>query len=108
MAVRYWAARVTTARVGRPCAQHGERNSAMHLSASITFLFQELPLLARFEAARRAGFAGVEIQRLAEGDPKEMARAARDAGVQVVLVNASSGDYVSGGDGLSCVPGREA
>jgi hydroxypyruvate isomerase len=80
----------------------------MRLSASVTLLWRELPLLDRFAAARRAGFRGVEIQRLHEGDPAEMARAARDAGVQVVLVNCGMADYVQGGLGLSGVPGCEA
>jgi hydroxypyruvate isomerase len=79
----------------------------MRLSASVTLLWRELPLLDRFAAARRAGFRGVEIQRLHEGDPAEMARAARDAGVQVVLVNCGMADYVQGGVGLSGVPGCE-
>jgi len=79
----------------------------MQLSASVSFMFREVPLLARFAAARTAGFAGVEIQRLAEGPVGEMARAARDAKVQVALVNVGSGDYVAGGDGLAGVPGRE-
>ncbi len=79
----------------------------MRLCASISFMFREHSLLDRFSAARAAGFAGVEIQRLSEGDPDEMARAASDAGVQVVLVNVSAGDYLDGGNGLSCVPGRE-
>lgn len=79
----------------------------MRLSASISFMFQELPLLERFAAARAAGFDGVEIQRLSEGDPAEMARAARDAGVEIALVNVGAGDYSAGGDGLSGVPGCE-
>lgn len=79
----------------------------LQLSASISFMFGEVPLLERFAAARSAGFRGVEIQRLAEGDPAEMARAARDAGVAVVLVNVGSGDYPAGGEGVSGVPGRE-
>ena len=79
----------------------------MQLSASISFMFREVPFLDRFAAARGAGFAGVEIQRLAEGSAVEMARAARDAQVQVVLINVGSGDYLAGGDGLSGVPGRE-
>jgi hydroxypyruvate isomerase len=79
----------------------------MQLSASVSFMFREVPLLERFAAARAAGFAGVEIQRLAEGRVEEMARAARDAQVQVVLINVGSGDYVAGGAGLSAVPGRE-
>ena len=79
----------------------------MQLSASISFMFRELPLLERFAAARAAGFAGVEIQRLAEGDVDEMARAAREAQIQVALVNVGAGDYSAGGDGVSGVPGRE-
>ncbi len=79
----------------------------MQLSASISFMFREVPVPERFAAARAAGFAGVEIQRLAEGDVDEMARAARDAQLQVALINVGSGDYAVGGDGLSGVPGRE-
>lgn len=79
----------------------------MQLSASISFMFREVPLVERFARARAAGFAGVEIQRLAEGNVDEMARAARDAQLQVALINVGSGDYVAGGDGLSGVPGRE-
>jgi hydroxypyruvate isomerase len=78
------------------------------IAASVTLLFREVPLLDRFAAARRAGFRGVEIQRLHEGVPSEMARAARDAGVEVLLVNCGMADYVEGGLGLSGVPGREA
>ena len=80
----------------------------IRISASVTFMFRELELTRRFPAARAAGFDGVEIQYLAEGRPEEMARAARDAGVEVVLVNAGAGDFAQGGLGLSGVPGREA
>lgn len=79
------------------------------LAASVSFLFRELPVTARFAAARAAGFDGVEVQRLLElDDVAAAAAAARAAGVAVVLVNVPSGDFVEGGDGLSGVPGREA
>jgi hydroxypyruvate isomerase len=81
---------------------------ARRISASISFMFRELPLPERFAAAKTAGFAGVEIQRLDEGDPPAMARAAAAAGVAVALVNVPMGDYLAGGPGLSGVPGREA
>ena len=45
-------------------------------STSISFMFRELPILERFAAAKAAGFQGVEIQVLDEGDPADMARAA--------------------------------
>ncbi len=77
-------------------------------STSISFMFRELPLLERFAAAKAAGFDAVEIQVLGEGNPGEMARAAKAADVQVVLVNVDLGDYPQGGPGLSGVPGQEA
>ena len=77
-------------------------------SASISFMFREVPLIERFAAAKAAGFDGVEIQVLAEGDMTEMAAAARAADVQVILINVDLGDYLQGGLGLSGVPGREA
>jgi hydroxypyruvate isomerase len=80
---------------------------ARRITASVSFMFRELPLLERFAAAKKAGFDGVEIQVLAEGDPAEMADAAAAAGIDVVLVNVGMGDYRDGGPGLSGVPGRE-
>lgn len=76
-------------------------------SASVTFLYRELPLLARFEAARKDGFDAVEIQS-PEGEPlNELVTAVKGAGVSVVLCNAPMGDFLSGGPGLSAVPGRQ-
>jgi hydroxypyruvate isomerase len=77
-------------------------------STSISFMFRELPLLARFAAAQAAGFDGVEIQVMNEGKAGEMAAAAKAAGVGVVLINVDLGDYLQGGPGLSGVPGQEA
>lgn len=77
-------------------------------SCSVSMMFREHPILDRFAAARSAGFLGVEIQVLEEGDPAAMAAAARDAGVEVVLINVGMGDLRTGGPGLSGVPGREA
>ena len=82
--------------------------SHMHFSTSVSLMFREYPLEERFAAARQAGFEGVEIQFLAEGNPEHMAAAAQAAGIEVVLVNVGMGDYLVGGPGLSGVPGREA
>jgi hydroxypyruvate isomerase len=79
----------------------------MRFSTSITTMFKEHEPLWRPEAAKAAGFDAVEIQ-LLEAPASEMARATRNAGVQVVLLNASMGDLRQGGPGLSGVPGREA
>lgn len=80
----------------------------MRFSASINFLFRELPFLARFEAARAAGFEGVEIQFLPDIEIDEVAREAHRARMEVVVLNVGMGDLFEGGPGLSGVPGREA
>lgn len=78
----------------------------MRFSASITTMFREHPPLERAAVARAAGFEAIEIQVL-EADPRELARAAAEAGVEVVLLNVAMGDFLDGGAGLSGVPGRE-
>lgn len=76
-------------------------------AASISMLFQELPLIERFAAARRAGFGAVEIQFPYAAPPEALARAARDAGVAVALINMPAGDWDKGERGLAALPGRE-
>lgn len=78
------------------------------LCANISWLFRELPFLERPEAARRAGFMGIEFHTLEGTEPGQVARAARESGVRIVLFNAWPGDFFEGGAGLSGVPGREA
>jgi hydroxypyruvate isomerase len=60
----------------------------MKISANLSLLFKELPLLERFAAARRAGFDAVEIQSPYGESCPDLRRAARDAGLPVVLINA--------------------
>jgi hydroxypyruvate isomerase len=75
-------------------------------AANLTMLFTEVPLLERFEAARRAGFAAVELVSPYEHAATEVARAAREAGVEVVLFNLPAGDWAKGDRGMACDPGR--
>ncbi|MFO0693964.1 MAG: TIM barrel protein [Polyangiales bacterium] len=77
-------------------------------AANLSLLFTEVPLVERFARARAAGFSRVEIQFPYEAPLEELARARRDADVACVLVNVPAGDLMQGGDGLACVPGREA
>jgi hydroxypyruvate isomerase len=58
------------------------------IAANISLLFRELPLLERFEAARAAGFDGVEMQFPYGEAAADLSRAARDAGMPVVVINA--------------------
>src|SRR5262249_9398137 len=78
----------------------------MKFSTSITTMFREWPSLERPAAAKAAGFDAIEIQIL-DVPAREMAKAAKDAGVEIILLNAGLGDLRDGGPGLSGVPGRE-
>jgi hydroxypyruvate isomerase len=60
----------------------------MKFSANLSLLFKELPLLERFAAARRAGFDAVEIQSPYAESCADLQRAAQDAALPVVLINA--------------------
>ena len=77
-------------------------------SANLGFLFNEYPFLERFEAAARKGFKAVEFPSAYAHDAEDVARAAREAGVEVVLTNLPAGNEDAGDVGLIGVPGREA
>jgi hydroxypyruvate isomerase len=75
-------------------------------AANLTMLFTEVPFLERFAAARRAGFPAVEFVSPYEHPADEVAAAARDAGVEVVLFNLPAGDWARGDRGMACDPAR--
>ncbi len=77
------------------------------LAANLSKLFTEIGFLERFAAARAAGFRYVECQFPYTWPAQEIARAARGAGVQVVLHNLPAGDMARGERGIACLPGRE-
>ena len=77
------------------------------LAANVSTLFTEAPFLERFAAAARAGFSAVEYQYPYEWQPRDIAVAARDAGVEVVLHNMPPGDAQRGERGTACLTGRE-
>jgi len=77
-------------------------------AANLTLLFSELPFLERFGAAARAGFRAVEFVSPYEHPAEEVARAAREAGVEVVLFNLPAGDWGRGDRGMACDPARTA
>src|SRR5688572_31075463 len=77
------------------------------LAANLSTLFKEVEFLARFGAAARAGFRAVEYQYPYEHAPRDIAAAAREARVQVVLHNTPRGDAARGEHGTACLPGRE-
>ncbi len=77
------------------------------LSANISLLFRELPLLERFAAARAAGFPTVEIQNPYEQSAAALTSAARGADVAVILINAPMGEDPRT-FGTASLPGRTA
>jgi hydroxypyruvate isomerase len=78
------------------------------LAANLSTLFTEVRFLERFGAARRAGFHAVEYQYPYDFAAADVAAAAREAGVEVVLHNMPRGDPARGEHGTACLPGREA
>lgn len=78
------------------------------LAANVSMLFPQLEFLDRFAAAARAGFRFVEYQFPYAWPAQEVARRAREAGVQAVLHNLPAGDLAGGERGIACLPGRES
>ena len=76
-------------------------------AANVSMLFAEVPFLERFAAAARAGFRAVEYQYPYECRAGDIAAAARDARVEVVLHNMPQGDAARGERGTACLTGRE-
>ena len=75
-------------------------------AANLSFLWSEVPVPERFEAARDAGFAHVEYMFPYEY-PADEIRARLDAnGLEQVLFNLPAGDWAAGDRGIACDPDR--
>jgi hydroxypyruvate isomerase len=81
--------------------------SVPRLAANVSTLFPELPFLERFAAAAKAGFRAVEYQYPYDWQPDDVAAAAGNARVEVVLHNMPPGDAQRGERGTACLTGRE-
>ena len=77
-------------------------------AANLSFLFQELPFLDRFEAAAKAGFKAVEYLSPFEAPKAEIAARLKAHGLTQALFNMAHGDAAKGERGMSAIPGREA
>ena len=76
-------------------------------AANISMMFNELPFLDRFAAARAAGFTAVELLFPYEHPAAELATRLRDSGLEQVLFNAPPGDWAAGERGTASLPGRQ-
>jgi 2-dehydrotetronate isomerase len=76
-------------------------------AANLSMMFNEVPFLDRFKVAAEAGFSAVEFLFPYEYSPEEVAKTAKNAGVQIVLFNMPAGNWAAGERGLTGLPGRE-
>lgn len=76
-------------------------------AANLSMMFQEVPFLDRFAAARAAGFEAVEFLFPYDFPAAEIAARLQDNGLQQVLFNAPPGDWAAGERGMACIPGRQ-
>jgi 2-dehydrotetronate isomerase len=79
-----------------------------HFAANLSFMFNEVPFLDRFEAAASAGFTAVEFLFPYEWPAVELAARLKANGLTQALFNLPPGDWAKGERGLAAMPGREA
>jgi 2-dehydrotetronate isomerase len=77
-------------------------------AANLSFFFQELAFLDRFDAAAKAGFRAVEFLFPYEWPKDEIAARLKVHGLTLALFNARPGDFAKGERGIAAIPGREA
>lgn len=78
------------------------------LCAHLGYLFNEVPLGARFEAAAEAGFSRVEVPNPYGFTPEQIHSLLGTYGLRLVQINSHAGDPGRNEKGLACLPGREA
>jgi hydroxypyruvate isomerase len=77
-------------------------------AANLSLLFNELPFMERFAAAKAAGFEAVEYLFPYAFDKNELAQALKANGLRQVLHNLPPGDWEAGERGIACHPDRVA
>jgi len=75
-------------------------------AANLTMLFNEVPFMERFEAARSAGFEAVEYLFPYAYSQQELAAALKKNELKQVLHNLPAGNWEAGERGIACHPDR--
>ena len=75
-------------------------------SANLWYLFQELEMLDRIDAAAAAGFRGVEYHFPYQWNAADLTERLAEHGLEQVQINAPPGDWQAGDRGLAGLPGR--
>jgi hydroxypyruvate isomerase len=76
----------------------------IRFAVNLGTLFTEVPLIERFQRAADAGFRVVEIWSPIEVEPQELARAQKEAGLELLQFNLDVGDLAAGDRGLLVLP----
>src|SRR5258706_7863924 len=74
-------------------------------AANLSWLYQELPFLDRFDAAARSGFKAVEVLFPYQFSAAENLSKLRETGLTAVLFNLPPRDFAKGDRGISAIPG---
>ena len=77
-------------------------------AANLSMMFNEHPFLDRFDAAAKAGFAGVEFLFPYEYPAADLKQRLAANGLTQVLFNMFPGDWAKGERGMAALPGRQA
>ncbi|WP_127958142.1 hydroxypyruvate isomerase [Serratia microhaemolytica] len=75
-------------------------------AANLSMLFNEYPFMARFAAAKKAGFDGVEYLFPYEFSAQEIAEQLDKQQLTQVLFNLPAGNWLAGERGIACLPDR--
>jgi len=86
----------------------GRIKNVPRFAANLSMMFNEVPFLERFAAARSAGFEGVEFLFPYDFPAVELRRRLADHGLTQVLFNMAPGDWSKGERGIASIPGRQA
>lgn len=81
-------------------------DNQLKFAANVSTMFRACDFDKRFLAAKAAGFDAVEVQYPYALSPSQLAELIRDAGVQLILMNAPAGNSTKGERGLGCLPER--
>lgn len=76
-------------------------------AANLWYLFTDLPLLSRFEAAAECGFKGVEYHFPYAFPVNALADSLQTEGLEQVLFNMPPGNWDAGEVGIGCLPDRK-
>jgi hydroxypyruvate isomerase len=78
------------------------------LAANLSMMFNEVPFLDRFSAARKAGFDGVEFLFPYDFPAQAIRERLSGEGLSQVLFNMPPGDWANGERGIAALPGRQS